>query len=343
MPQIGVIVPVYKVEPYLRRCVDSILAQTFTDFELILVDDGSPDSCPAICDEYAQKDSRVRVIHQYNQGQSAARNNAVAHSLGKWICFVDSDDVLHPQTLEFLYRAVKDTNAKISMCNPIEADQLPEDFLRSQSYYNSVMSVNESNLMELYRDERKYYWVVWAKLIERDIIVNYPFAYGRIYEDNATVFKWLISAHSIAIVDLPLYFYQVNPQGTTKSSFNIRRLDYLWALGQQLEYYKESHMHDMGKMVFSDYTNISQKYYSIVLNDCNDKKSSKRIKRQFGKYYRKTKRWVEIPQTLKLSALQFLYPRSMSVYWMLRNGIDIVKKQGMVALIKKIVEKAKKK
>ncbi len=102
MPQISVIVPVYKVEPYLRRCVDSILAQTFTDFELILVDDGSPDGCPAICDEYAEKDSRVVVIHQENGGVSRARNAGIDAARGEYLFFVDSDDWIEPEHIEVL-------------------------------------------------------------------------------------------------------------------------------------------------------------------------------------------------------------------------------------------------
>ena len=100
MAAISVIVPIYKVEAFLHRCVDSILAQTFADFDLVLVDDGSPDGCGAICDDYAARDSRVRVIHQKNQGQAAARNHALAAAKGDWVCFVDSDDAVHPQMLE---------------------------------------------------------------------------------------------------------------------------------------------------------------------------------------------------------------------------------------------------
>ena len=100
MPEISVIVPVYRAEAYLHACIDSILSQTFSDFELILVDDGSPDNCGAICDDYAARDSRVRVIHQENQGQAAARNRALAVARGDWVCFVDSDDTVHPQMLE---------------------------------------------------------------------------------------------------------------------------------------------------------------------------------------------------------------------------------------------------
>ena len=105
MPEISVIVPVYKAEAYLHACIDSILSQTFSGFELILVDDGSPDNCGAICDDYAARDSRVRVIHQKNQGQAAARNHALAAAKGDWVCFVDSDDAVHPQMLERLRQA----------------------------------------------------------------------------------------------------------------------------------------------------------------------------------------------------------------------------------------------
>jgi len=92
----SIIVPVYKVEPYLRRCIDSILAQTFLDFELILVDDGSPDNCPGICDEYAEKDSRIKVIHQTNGGLSSARNRGIAAAEGEYLLFCDSDDYVSP-------------------------------------------------------------------------------------------------------------------------------------------------------------------------------------------------------------------------------------------------------
>ena len=99
-PEISVIVPVYRVEKYLNDCIDSILAQTFADFELILVDDGSPDSCPALCDAAAAKDSRIRVIHQKNRGLSGARNAGLDIARGRWAAFVDSDDMLLPQALE---------------------------------------------------------------------------------------------------------------------------------------------------------------------------------------------------------------------------------------------------
>ena len=113
---ISVIIPVYKVEKYLCRCVDSVLEQTYTNMEIILVDDGSPDNCPVMCDEYARQDSRVKVIHQENAGLSGARNAGIDMAQGQWLAFVDSDDYLAADFLERLYQACVDTGSSLSVC-----------------------------------------------------------------------------------------------------------------------------------------------------------------------------------------------------------------------------------
>ena len=127
MPKISVIVPVYKVEPFLSECVNSVLEQSFRDFDLILVDDGSPDSCPQICDAYAQKDERVHVIHKENGGLSSARNAgidlAMEHSSSEWLAFVDSDDYLHKNYLSAMYQAAKEHDADLVVCDYTRVDE----------------------------------------------------------------------------------------------------------------------------------------------------------------------------------------------------------------------------
>lgn len=120
---LSIIVPVYDVERYLPKCIDSVLAQTFTDFELILVEDGSPDNCPALCDAAATKDARIRVIHQKNGGLSAARNAGLDAARGAWIGFVDSDDYIAPEMYEALYKAVQSTGADLALCDYAEVDE----------------------------------------------------------------------------------------------------------------------------------------------------------------------------------------------------------------------------
>ncbi|MBQ6543175.1 MAG: glycosyltransferase family 2 protein, partial [Clostridia bacterium] len=123
MPLISVIVPVYKVEKYLPRCLDSILSQSFTDFELLLVDDGSPDSCPEICDEYARRDRRISVIHKENGGLSSARNAALERATGKYVSFVDSDDYITADALQTLYSALTETDSDIAVGNMMSIDE----------------------------------------------------------------------------------------------------------------------------------------------------------------------------------------------------------------------------
>ena len=123
MPELSVIVPVYKVEKYLSKCIDSILAQTFTDFELILIDDGSPDRCGEICDEYAAKDSRIIVIHQQNKGVSAARNAGLEIAKGKYIGFVDSDDWIEPEMYQILIATANETASELVICGSKQRDE----------------------------------------------------------------------------------------------------------------------------------------------------------------------------------------------------------------------------
>lgn len=249
MVTVSVIVPVYNVEKYLHRCVDSILAQTFTDFELILVDDGSPDNCGAICDEYARKDSRVRVIHQKNKGQAAARNRAVAEANGEWIHFVDSDDVIHPQMLEVLYSAVIENDANIGMCGAIEREEIPKTFFSIPNRHVKVCNIDEESMEDLLERGEHRYWVVWGKLIKKEIVQKIPFTEGRIYEDNAVVCQWLYEAGRVADVEDRLYFYFVNLKGTTKKGFSWKQLDRLWALRKQMHFFRKKKYTRMARII----------------------------------------------------------------------------------------------
>lgn len=234
MPQISVIVPVYKVEPYLPHCIDSILAQTFTDFELILVDDGSPDNSGAICDEYAAKDKRVRVIHQENKGQAAARNAAIRQAKGKYYCFIDSDDFVHPSMLSILIEAIQDNDKCIVCCSYTEGTECPQDFFAEKDYISTSYPVDENSITALYKVPG-ICWIACGKLIPAQIVNSHLFSEGRVYEDNAVVPSWLLEADQIIRIDQALYYYRFNPKGTTKSTFTIKkRIDNVWAYSEQL-------------------------------------------------------------------------------------------------------------
>lgn len=240
MEMIYVVVPVYKVEPYIHRCIDSILNQTLTDFKLVLVDDGSPDNCPAICDEYAAKDSRIHVIHQENGGLSAARNAGIGYAMEHgdpakdWISFIDSDDFVHPKYLEYLYRVVKETGTEISSCGydrteAVEADtseieQMKWEDLSPETYW--CRNFTNAN-------------VAWGKLYRVRLFETVRYPAGKIYEDNYTTYKIMFQNTKIAVVRTPLYYWYINYESISKSAWSPARIDKLDALEAQLAYFTE--------------------------------------------------------------------------------------------------------
>lgn len=233
MPLISVIVPVYKVERYLQRCVDSILAQSFDDFELILVDDGSPDNCGKICDDYAKKDPRIHVIHQANGGLSAARNAGIDWSFtgsnSEWITFIDSDDWVHHKYLEFLHRAVKETKSRISVCRFTETDGLVYD-------QNAVFSADIMDWDRLLIDDNVLAVIGCGKLYSKDLFSALRYPQGKIHEDEFLTYKLLAQAGIIACVPEQLYYYFNNSEGITGKGFSLKRLDALDAFEERIEF-----------------------------------------------------------------------------------------------------------
>ena len=278
-PKISVIVPIFKCDNYIHQCVDSILNQTFSDFELILVDDGSPDNCGEICEEYAKKDFRVKVIHQVNGGQAAARNNGVKESQGEWVHFVDSDDMIHPKTLEILYKTAVDNDVKLSMCSAFQGENIPDDFSKNHNITANILNMDEENIFHLCKNEKYYYWVVWGKLLHKSIFLKHPLTEGRIYEDNAVVCKWLHEAQRVAVIPCPLYFYYINTSGTTKKDFTEKQLDILWAFEEQISFFHSLDYEKITEHLASYYFEISANMYYRAKHEGNNKKYIKTIKK----------------------------------------------------------------
>ena len=184
MAEVSIIVPVYQVEKYIRQCVDSILAQTFTDFELILVDDGSKDGSGQICDEYAAMDRRVKVIHKENGGLSDARNRGMDQAAGNYFMFIDSDDYIAPTMLECLYKNILIEDADLAICNFLyffENDR-KKDF--STSMKSEVLCAKE--IFYNRKNERCYgiWTVAWNKLYKKETFGEVRFRFGKYHEDE---------------------------------------------------------------------------------------------------------------------------------------------------------------
>ena len=259
MPEISVIVPVYKVEPYLHRCVDSILAQTFKDFELILVDDGSPDRCGAICDEYAAKDRRVRVIHQQNGGLSAARNAGIdwvfANSDSKYIGYVDSDDWVHEKFLELLYEAVSHFHVNIAQCRFLKTDgsqEIPE-------VEHRMISITPLEHYTTY-----YSAAVWNKLFSRSCWETMRFPEGQIYEDVAIWYKVLFAENKIALVDEQLYYYFINPKSIMQSQWTPPQMAQIRGWDKQLAFLRKHGNAEAVKAIRVLFIRILWKHYTKI-------------------------------------------------------------------------------
>lgn len=332
MPTISVIVPVYKAEAYLHQCVDSILAQTFSDFEVFLVNDGSPDNCGAICEEYREKDCRVHVIHQENQGQASARNHALPHTAGQWLCYVDSDDAIHPQMLELLYEAVRSSGAGMSICPMVRNVQMPEDFLNPATGETEVLVVNEQTLRNLYDAGEYPSWEACAKLIRRDLVEAYPFREGRVYEDNEAVCRWVCGAKKLARVKDGMYYYRTNPISTTQRSFSLKKRDYLWALDSIIRYY---HQLGYGAMVtrFCDlYVEEAAGQYRRFDFQIPDPEARKQTKKAAVALA------GAVPMTMqqKEILLDAFHPKLIRYYWPVAGAVRTLKNSGISGLTAKL-------
>ena len=319
MPVITVIVPVYKVEPYLHRCVDSILRQTFSDFELILVDDGSPDGCPAMCDEYAARDSRVHVIHQKSGGLSAARNAgtdwAFANSDSQWIAFIDSDDWVHPQYLEALYQAVKENHVKISFCQFIKTDVGgTNDSNRKMT--SQKIKMTEHQMERLFYGKEPYGSFAWGKLVYKDVLRQAgAFELGRIYENSAQICKWFYAAGEAAEVPLPLYYYFINEDGIIRSKFSLKQLDILWSKEEQERFYCSLGYQHMRSVVVSSYLVSAARCYRQTYSELGNKAAAKQIKKKLWKKYYQNRSIVVLTREERNYIGQMLFPHLMELYW----------------------------
>ena len=270
MPKASVIVPVYNVEKYLEECLDSIMNQTYQDFELILIDDGSEDLSGKICDEYAKKYDNIMVIHQENQGQAAARNNGVKIARAEWVMFVDSDDVIHQDLLKFLFESVMSSNSRMAVANRIKSEVIPKDFFKNYSFVYKTDDV-DAKMLENYFDAKDYfYWAPFPSLINKKVLETIPFPEGRIYEDNAIGCQLLFKAEKISRIPHVMYWYRENPSGTMNLPLTEKKLDYLWALETQIAFFEGINSKSMCRKITNELFETTFYYYDYAIKEDND-------------------------------------------------------------------------
>lgn len=261
------IIPVFLVNQYLYRCLKTLFSQSITQMDVILVDDGSPDSSGAICDEFALLDSRIIVIHKSNGGLSDARNVGLdwmyTASDSEWITFIDSDDWVHPRYLETLYDAVIHTKLKISSCNYTRAYEYEAPKKMDCSY--TVESAEDVYTQFNTRSRAHAH----ARLYHRSLFENIRFPKGKLFEDVFTSYKIFLSVDKIAYIEAPLYYYYYNENGIVHQKWSPKRMDEFDAYEEQLEYLcNHPEFSKTYKVIQRDYLQeISYSYYKLQQSD----------------------------------------------------------------------------
>mgnify|MGYP002511005302 CR=1 FL=1 len=234
--KISVIVPVYNVERYLGQCVDSILRQTYRNLEIILVDDGSPDNSPEICDKYEKKDNRIKVLHKKNGGLASARNAGMDIATGKYIGFVDSDDMIAEDMYEVLYKNIIRSNAEIAVCYKTDileniqiGEGIVEELNKTQALKKMVLGIEFGSH-------------ACDKLFKKKVLVSgVRFPEGKTYEDLYTIYQWINNSNRIILCKSNKYYYRPNLESITSAAFSKSNMNLIYGLENLGDFFKKNY------------------------------------------------------------------------------------------------------
>ncbi len=265
MPHISIIVPVYNTEKYLSCCISNILDQTFCDFELILVNDGSTDSSGKICDEFAVTDNRIRVIHKQNGGASDARNCGIDAAQGEWIMFFDSDDCFEPDIVQKLYDAVQRENADMAVCSIdlFNEDCLDEKYIPDHFVVTPGMFSGSEILATGYIPT--IYVTPWCKIFRKSLFDNLRYTVGRICEDEAIIHRILHRCKKIVVINDILYHYR-QIQSSVSHTVSPKKLDALFAFYDRFFFYTENKIQNADVVLNSYFWNLDNYYFRVEKN-----------------------------------------------------------------------------
>ena len=234
-PLISVIVPCYNVEEYLPKCIESILNQTYRNLEILLVDDGSPDNCGRICDEYAAKDSRIRIIHKKNGGLSDARNAALDVMTGEYVTFIDSDDYVSDDYVEYLYKIIKESGVKLSVSSyQTFVDDSSAEICTNNPLFVKIVHTNDALTGMFY--QQIFDTSAWAKMYHRSLFsdgIRYP--KGWLYEDLPTTYRLMMKCDYIAFGNYRSYFYRIRNTSIEGAPFKPLKYESCIKIIRQLE------------------------------------------------------------------------------------------------------------
>jgi len=335
-----VAVAAYNAEKYLAACVESILSQSFKDFELLIADDGSTDRTNEICLEYAKKDLRVKPLCFKHAGLATMRNKLVAAANGEYLAFIDSDDLIHKKYLEALYFAATSAGADMAVCSFLEFENTkPEDIPVGPLFEYEKLSAHEAvSRMTDYSDNEYIKFIFpLSKLYRTEILKNITYPDGKIHEDEAVSGEALYNCkRGVAVIKERLYYYYRNMQGISKSAVSEKNFDAFSAIERNINFFADKSEYK------NEYTALIKEGYEVYrgmwgkICSANLKKElAKRLKKEFFVYYRKYKRTAK-PSYEKFYSFFCALRPALKPYYFLRYSLE---KNGFFGSIKKVFKK----
>lgn len=274
---ISVIIPIYNVEQVLCRCIESVRKQTYKYLEIVLVDDGSTDNCGDICEDYMEKDSRIKVIHKCNGGLSDARNIGIEFASGEYICFVDSDDWLDMDMIEMLYKVCTEKNADIAECS---YRNVFSNFIREETPCTAEI-VEGDNLFALegMLDWKYFKPIVWNKIYKRSVIGDVRYPLGKIHEDEFTTYKYFYNSRKVVYVDVSKYNYdRTRNDSIIGRGFSENNLDACFAFRERIDFFREHHIDTLERKMNDLYCyHVLESAYQCYKNRVNGEKVNQLI------------------------------------------------------------------
>lgn len=279
--KISIVIPIYNVQEYLEDCIESVINQTYNNIEIILVDDGSTDHCPQMCDEYATKDNRIQVIHKKNGGLSDARNAGIKAATGEYITFIDSDDFVDEHFVEYLFKLIMSQNSDISVCHSVNVDESGKQFGSQQKFANVLYKSNQE-CMEGFLIADNVGTVAWGKLYKTSLFNNVEYALGKYHEDVFTTYKLVAQCNRIVCGKETLYCYRHRIASISTQSFSEKHLDAIQGKIEQRDFLKKN---------YPNLTSIGNAEILYAVNVCvlrliEAKRYEKKYIQRFQKYYR---------------------------------------------------------
>lgn len=260
---ISVIVPIYRVEKYLLKCVESIQRQTYQNIEIILVDDGSPDHCPEICDQFAKEDSRIKVIHKKNGGLSDARNAGIEVANGEYLAFVDSDDYISGEMIEKMYCRIIRDQSDMAICN-IDFVNEKGNSLNCNTIQVDNMTVEEPRFWrDLYGINYTYCVVAWNKLYAKKLFKDVRYDVGKLHEDEFIIHKLVSKCEKISFLSEKFYCYLQREQSITKSKYTIKRMDVAEAVIHRSLYFQQRGWQELAELALTRSIGFIMKGYNM--------------------------------------------------------------------------------